>query len=606
MLWAVAATSWYGSPMLITFLSFLCYTVIEKKELDSPIAFTALSLFNVLRVPLDQLADMITNVLQTKVSVDRVEEFLNEEETEKYHQLRHDEVDPDAPMIGFRNATLTWGSKQQAETTGTASAFQLQDLTIDFIPGELNVVAGSTGAGKTSLLMGLLGEMTHLKGKVYLPGIHSREDLTPHPATGLTDSVAYCAQQAWLVNDTIKGNIVFASDFDETRYKQVLTACALERDLEILDHGDETEVGEKGISLSGGQKQRISLARALYSNSAHLLLDDCLSAVDSHTAKWIHQFCLTGPLMQGRTCILVTHNVALCVPDAKKVIVVDNGRVIAQGDPETVLSSGALGEDELLKSGMKSRAQSTTPSRVPSSEGINQSETLMNGHVDTTKPVNGEAKKEKASKEETKTEGSVSWRVYRLFLASMGPWYYWVAVVAVFVSQQVGSVATSLWVREWARAYDTPNQRNETTVMSLRVSHSVNGAISGSCHASGSCLLSWPMSPVEPTFVIQQDKQQVNLWYYLGVYMLIGGAYVFVSFLREVMVFTGSLKASRTIHQKLLFNIMRAKIKFFDQTPLGRIMNRFSKDMEAIDQEVAPVALVCGLFLSLSYDLIML
>lgn len=165
LLWSIAATSWYASPMLITFLSFLCYTVIEKKELDSPVAFTALSLFNVLRVPLDQLADMITNVLQTKVSVDRVEEYLNEEETEKYHQLKHTEFDPDAPLIGFKGAFLTWGSRQEAISKGTAAAFQLQDLSIDFIPGELNVVAGATGSGKTSLLMGLLGEMTHLKGK---------------------------------------------------------------------------------------------------------------------------------------------------------------------------------------------------------------------------------------------------------------------------------------------------------------------------------------------------------------------------------------------------------------------------------------------------------
>lgn len=164
MLWSVAATSWYGSPLLITFLSFLCYTVIEKKELDSPIAFTALSLFNVLRVPLDQLADMITNVLQTKVSVDRVEEFLNEEETEKYHQLKHNDVDPDAPLIGFKNACLSWGSRQQVLSKGTGAAFQLQDLSIEFIPGELNVIAGPTGSGKTSLLMGLLGEMTHVKG----------------------------------------------------------------------------------------------------------------------------------------------------------------------------------------------------------------------------------------------------------------------------------------------------------------------------------------------------------------------------------------------------------------------------------------------------------
>jgi ABC-type multidrug transport system fused ATPase/permease subunit len=166
ILWAVAATSWYGSPLLITLLSFFCYTVIEKKTLDAPIAFTALSLFNVLRVPLDQLADMVTNVLQTKVSIDRVEEFLSEEETEKYHQLKQpDEVDPNAPLIGFGGASFTWGTKQQIAKKGMGSAFQLQDLNVEFVPGYLNVIAGPTGSGKTSLLMALLGEMTLLKGR---------------------------------------------------------------------------------------------------------------------------------------------------------------------------------------------------------------------------------------------------------------------------------------------------------------------------------------------------------------------------------------------------------------------------------------------------------
>ncbi|KAG0129773.1 P-loop containing nucleoside triphosphate hydrolase protein [Tuber indicum] len=477
ILWAVAATSWYGSPIVITFLSFLCYTVVEGKTLDSPIAFTALSLFNVLRVPLDQLADMVTNVLQTKVSIDRVEEYLSEEETEKYHQLKQpDEVDPNAPLIGFKDATFSWGNRKQIKNKGMGSAFQLQDLNIEFSPGYLNVIAGPTGSGKTSLLMALLGEMTYIKGSVHLPGAHSREDLIPDPVTGLTESVAYCAQQAWLVNDTIKNNILFASPYDEERYHSVLIACSLERDLQILDHGDETEVGEKGITLSGGQKQRISLARALYSNSSHILLDDCLSAVDSHTSKWIYDYCIMGPLMAGRTCILVTHNVALCVPEAKHVVVLDNGR--------------------LLRSGIRSKPHSQMPSR-PSTNGEESA-----------------AKKDKISGEETKALGSVDWRVYYLYLRSMGP-----------------------------------------------------------CARNA------------PSITIADNIDDINLVYYLGVYALIGFAYTFVSFLREAIVFYGSLVASKNIHNRLLYNVMRAKFRFFDSTPLGRIINRFSKDMEAVDQE---------------------
>jgi len=198
----------------------LVYTKVEGKDLNAPIAFTALSLFNVLRVPLDQLADMVTNVLQTKgstsylsircgaltyfcdilVSVDRIEEFLTEEETQKYHQLKpspEDEEEPH-PLIGFKSGSFTWGTKPSVDGTGSTSAFTLRDLNVNFDLGRLNIIAGPTGSGKTSMLMALLGEMTLVEGRVYLPGSHSREDLYPNPVTGLTESVAYCAQQAYV------------------------------------------------------------------------------------------------------------------------------------------------------------------------------------------------------------------------------------------------------------------------------------------------------------------------------------------------------------------------------------------------------------------------
>lgn len=158
----------------------------------------------------------------------------------------------------------------------------------------------------------------------------------------------------------------------------MLVACALERDLEILDNGDETLVGENGITLSGGQKQRISLARAVYSNSQHLLLDDCLSAVDSHTAKWIFSNCINGPLMKGRTCILVTHNTTLCVPLSDYVVLLDNGRVAIQGPSLDIIESGKLGEEIRNKSRPGSQPVSRVPSRAPSSVGEESGDTLIN------------------------------------------------------------------------------------------------------------------------------------------------------------------------------------------------------------------------------------
>lgn len=431
ILWAFAVAVWNTVPVLITFFSFLVYTAVEKKPLYPSIAFTAISLFNILRVPLDQLGDMIAHVQESKVSVDRVEEFLNEEETEKYDQLRNDNVDDNGEkMIGFKNATFSWGGKEQS-TEEISSAFRLMDLNIKFEIGKLNIIAGPTGSGKTSLLMALLGEMTLIKGNVYLPGGYSREDVRPDPENGLTETVAYCAQQAWLVNANIKENILFAAPFDKDRYKDVIVACALERDLEILDAGDDTLVGEKGITLSGGQKQRISLARALYSNSRHILLDDCLSAVDSHTAKWIFDNCIRGPLMNNRTCILVTHNLALCVPQSRYVVLLDNGKVDVQGPSEEVIASGKLGDD-VNKSRPTSASNSRMPSRVPSSVGEESGDTLVedmpeaNGNGKTarkaSKAKNVDPELKKDAMAETKAEGGVKLPVLALYLKAMGPW----------------------------------------------------------------------------------------------------------------------------------------------------------------------------------------
>lgn len=597
ILWAIAATVWYASPIVITFFSFLVYTKVEGKELNAPIAFTSLSLFNVLRVPLDQLTDMITNVLQTKVSVDRVEEFLKEEETEKYAQLKTLPEDEfrNCPLIGFRDASFTWGSRARSEGENSLAAFKLTNLSIEFVPGRLNVIAGPTGSGKTSLLMALLGEMTHLEGRVFLPGSHSREDLYPNIVTGLTESVAYCAQQPWLVNDTIKANILFASPFNEKRYHDVIVACSLERDFEILDAGDNTEVGEKGIALSGGQKQRISLARALYSNSAFILLDDCLSAVDSHTAKWIYEYCVMGPLMQNRTCILVTHNLALCVPRASHVVVLDNGTVSVQGTPEAIVGSGLLGDSEALKTAMSaqnSRMHSQMPSRVPSFIGETPSDepnTMIDGIPNKKVPSS-----EKKSSDETKTEGSVGWNIYKLYLRSMGPWWFWILVVTTFALQQLGSMAGSIWIREWAKQYDTESQSRVVNMSASSYEHTSHVTVSRNCVSSATCQI--PLQYNSPNVLRGSSSgvprgDQVDVVYYLSVYAAIGVGYMITSILREGIVFFGSLRASREIHRALLHTVMRARFRFFDSTPLGRIINRFSKDMEAVDQEVAPVAL---------------
>ncbi|KAL1887351.1 Transporter of the ATP-binding cassette (ABC) [Ceratocystis pirilliformis] len=612
ILWSIAVVIWNSVPVLITFFTFVSYTLIEKKPLLPSTAFTAMSLFMLLRIPLDQFGDMIAHVQETKVSIDRIEEFLMEEETEKYDQLGEDNVDDDGnKIIGIRDATFIWGGKNAVREDGSM-AFRLLDINVDFQIGKLNIIAGPTGAGKSSLLMALLGEMTIIKGCVYCPGGRSREDVRVDPETGLANTLAYAAQSPWLVNATIKENILFSAPFDEDRYKAVVVACALERDFNILDDGDETLVGEKGISLSGGQKQRISVARALYSNSQHVILDDCLSAVDSHTAQWIFANCIRGPLMHGRTCIMVTHNTQLCVPASDFVVVLENGRIVSQGSPDDVIGSGKLGE-EIQRSKGVSREISRLPSRVPSSVGSASNETAVEGSPDGTSP-DATSKKDVTKKfkrsamEENKAVGSVKWSVLILYLKSMGSWWFWVVALAVFWLQQLSTVASSIWVREWSNQY-VPEKDNLSTMGINAQGSQVQAGVSSSIFAASTSAYLAPQTwlAVASSNGTNPEAPSVNATYYITVLAIIGLVGAFAAFMRDIWVFYGSLTASRSIHSRLIESVTRAKFKFFDVTPLGQIMNRFSKDLEAVDQEIAPIALsVAGCALGIIITIVLI
>jgi ABC-type multidrug transport system fused ATPase/permease subunit len=589
IIWAAAVCVWNTVPILITFFSFLIYTVVEKKPLYPSVAFTAISLFMLLRYPLDQLGDMIAHVQESQVSIDRIEEFLAEEETEKFEQLGLDNIDETGKrVIGFRDdATFIWGSKTAVAEDGSM-AFRLLDLNVEFKIGKLNVITGPTGAGKSSMLMALLGEMTIMKGRVFLPGGRSREDVRPDPETGLAETCAYVAQQAWLVNASIKDNILFSAPYDEQRYHDVIVACALERDLEILDHGDETLVGEKGITLSGGQKQRISLARAVYSNSKHLLLDDCLSAVDSHTAQWIFNNCIMGPLMKNRTCILVSHNIPLCVPAADFVVTMVNGRVTGQGTPQELVAAGKLPEEAAIqKSAPASVHVSRVPSRAPSSIG-EESGTLVNEPDGTPQVTRVEVAKKEHKKqdamEEHKAVGAVKWPVMKLYLRSMGGWWFWIVTCVVFGTQQLAGVASNLWIREWSNQY---------TDKTIKIQFNMNW------HTYSAPTLSPTYFTSIATYVKDgynntigaTGEYGVDVRYYLTILAIIGLAGAASALLRDLWIFLGSLTASWKLHDRLMKSVTGAKFKFFDVTPLGQMMNRFSKDLEAVDQEVAPIAI---------------
>ena len=246
-------------------------------------------------------------VIQGKVSLDRFNNFFKETELLDEFSASSTTTPLAEPQdfgseeIGFRNATFTWSAEADSHTDGTLTprsrTFRLRiHDTLLFKKGKINLIVGPTGSGKTSILMALLGEMhfvpTHPDSWFNLPRTFG-------------SGVAYASQESWVQNQTIRDNILFGSPYDEERYKKVLVQCALEKDMELFEAGDMTEVGERGLTLSGGQKARVTLARAIYSHAGVVLLDDILAALDVHTSAWIVEKCLKGDLVKGRTILLV-------------------------------------------------------------------------------------------------------------------------------------------------------------------------------------------------------------------------------------------------------------------------------------------------------------
>ncbi|KAL6803468.1 P-loop containing nucleoside triphosphate hydrolase protein [Trichoderma sp. SZMC 28012] len=545
--WSISMTVFYSLPFITTILTLFIYTIVEKQKLETKVAFPALAIFAVLRIPLDRMSSMISFILQAQVSIGRIEKFLKEKETSREEQL----MGSDARMIGFENATLEWSVQdvgigagediQPAENPPTQE-FRLSNLEIKFHKNGLNLVCGPSGSGKSSLLLALLGEMELLRGRVHLP-------LAEQPIgddTSISDA-AYCPQEPWIMNQTIRANILFGLHFQSHRYKMVLDAVALSRDLAVFENGDLAIAGERGSRLSGGQKQRVALARALYSHARFLLLDDCLSALDSRTGRHILFHAIKGPLMEGRTCILATHHSQLVLPHCDYAVFLENGIVKRQGTASELMQSDITGENTPAanaKDGSRPIDFTHHPQMVASpllSPGASVTE-QSDSWIENINAVS-ETKDESIYCEDQMT-GAVSLSVIRVYLRSMGGWWFWAVVFFAFTLQQITSLGTNLWIKVWAHEFD---EAEETSAMS-----------------------------------------HVKSVYYLAVYGLICLAYILVSFIRDFTTFSGALKASGQIFDRLLDSIIHAPLIFFDKVPFGQITNRFSRDVEAVDQEVAP------------------
>ncbi|EKM76533.1 hypothetical protein AGABI1DRAFT_122491 [Agaricus bisporus var. burnettii JB137-S8] len=617
---------WSCAPILVSITSFLVY-VMQGNQLTISTAFTAITLFNMLRLPLNILPQWIIQILQTGVAIKRISVYLDEEEVSgQVSSLKKDASPPSATTnsdegLGFDNATFRWNevpvdsdkddngkengkgkardpitnsdtvgddasstvgdraSSVEADFTASEEerCFELKDLNLRFPEGQLTVVTGPTASGKTALLMALLGEMTTISGRLVMEKEPSNVD-----SNGFMHSISYAAQSPWLRHQSIRDNILFGYPFDEERYKAVVEACALNPDLSVLEDGDQTEIGARGVSLSGGQKARVALARAVYARTKYVLLDDPLSAVDSHTSRFLYEHLLRGPLLANRTVILVTHHVELVLPGAHYLIRMLDGRIDTHGTIKELRAQGILehiSQDAEVEAQMEEAA-------VAKEETIDPEEAAVSGGGGKyQKDAIAEAKKpRKLIKDEHRETGGVKWKIYKGYLKASSYWTWVILVVLIVVAQLLG-VGEKLWVRIWGRAYGDTELVSQSPYNSFATfDHEIpiNGfSVSHYQHAYRTTPTSFKIQDIDWPDAITHP------YFYVGIYAAIGIGSALTNVLSVAAQYTGALRASRILFKKLLVTVVRATFRFHDTTPQGRMLNRFGKDIETIDTSLA-------------------
>ncbi|EFJ22379.1 hypothetical protein SELMODRAFT_175762 [Selaginella moellendorffii] len=315
-IWAAGSVMFWMSPVVTASVVFATCIPLSIK-LDATLVFTVLATFRVIQEPVRNLPDVLTAMIQARVSLERLSKFFQDAELQE-DAVERDFFSRQHDVISIDSATFAW------EETGK---FSLADLSLKITSGELIAVCGAVGSGKSTLLHSILGEVPRFSGKAKVCG-----------------SIGYVSQTAWIRSGSVRENILFGEAMDKTFYERVIKACALEEDLAGFSHGDLTEIGERGLNLSGGQKQRLQLARALYANAEIYLLDDPFSAVDAQTAATLFQASLACILqeLRNKTVILVTHQVEF-LSSVDKILVMESGRIVQSGSyQELLISSGNI------------------------------------------------------------------------------------------------------------------------------------------------------------------------------------------------------------------------------------------------------------------------
>ncbi len=522
----VSSFLWMCAPLIVSIVSFGTFVLIDSNNvLDANTAFVSISLFNILRFPLTVLPGVIAALINAMVSLSRIRNFLLRDEI-KQDDITYDETPGVA--ISLNNVDLGWDAK--------SAEVNLKNLDLQIDQGKLVAVVGQVGCGKSSLISGILGEMHKLNdGKINLNG-----------------SSAYVAQQAWIQNATVRDNILFGKDYNQKLYEKVIESCSLKTDFQIMPAGDSTEIGEKGINLSGGQKQRISLARSVYVNADIYLLDDPLSAVDAHVGKDIFDN-IIGPngLLKDKTRVFVTNSLSF-LPQVDEIILLENGQIVEKGTYEQLKNkNGAftdfirlyLQSQDFNKNNQQINEElgEKTPEQKRPATG--QSIDILARQQSNKSKVEASVEKvvekagEKIIVKEKIESGEVKLSILKAYFKACGYVLTGLSVI-LFSIVNIGSIGSNVWLSEWSNDAKNPSLASD------------------------------------------------NKMYRLIVYAALGFAQCGITLLSDYFFVLMFLRASQSLHLRMLESILRSTIEFFESTPSGRIINRFSKDVDAIEKSI--------------------
>ncbi|KAF9357739.1 Canalicular multispecific organic anion transporter 2 [Mortierella sp. NVP85] len=549
--------------LLMALASFSIYATVggpggTPGEINAQAIFVSITLFGLLNRPIGMLSLITGDTIGLAVATRRIQNYLLEEELDEGQVERSEELptDPSLPVIQVQNGTFAWVNQEGEGDQGEADVLKKNEANIskndkgkdvtlaslDSPPVERNheptlkninltvhrthltAIVGRVGQGKSSLFHAIIGEMCKREGTVRKSG-----------------RLAYAPQQAWIMNATLKDNILFGSPFDQDKYDRIIHAAGLIPDLDVLPAGDQTEIGERGINLSGGQKQRVSLARAAYQEADIYLLDDPLSAVDAHVDQHLWQY-LIGPagLLKDKTRLLITHGIHH-LSEVDQIVVMKDGRISEIGRYQDLVDAKRafyqlIQDYSNNKDTHKERDGSGGEEDQTIHEGTETGPTGTIRHVEKAQVVDDKLDSNAdLVEEETMEVGSIHWRVYQIY-AKAASYRYVVQILLLFLIIHSCHIGTNAWLQDW-----------------IKVAHT-------STHGIG---------------------------YYMGIYAVLIVAYmlliVWTSY--TTMVTTG-LRASERLHNNLLNNILRLPMSFFDTTPVGRIINRFSSDCFSVDEQI--------------------